>query len=108
MKKTCPRCGGTGVVDNDRERGQFFRGLRIESGLAQREVARRTGFSVGYICDLEHGRRPGRGVLPGIRARPGARDAQHRQFASAHAGADSPRYYGLAAPSAIGVTVVVR
>ena len=57
MKKTCPRCGGTGVVDNDRERGQFFRGLRIESGLAQREVARRTGFSVGYICDLEHGRR---------------------------------------------------
>ncbi len=51
----CPRCGGSGVVADDREIGKA---LKTERGkLSLREVSRRMGVSAAYVCDLEHGKR---------------------------------------------------
>lgn len=54
---TCPRCGGSGRIADPAATGALFRGARQKLGLSLREVARRSGFSVGYLCDLELGRR---------------------------------------------------
>ena len=59
ITRPCSYCNGTGrVID-----ATYLRNLRLTQGLSLREVARRAGFSVPYISDLELGRRPLRGEL---------------------------------------------
>lgn len=53
----CPRCGGTGEVEDDREVGAGYRRRREDIGVSLREVARQCGLSVSYLSDLELGRR---------------------------------------------------
>lgn len=53
----CPRCGGTGEIESDREVGERMRSLREGKGLTLREVSRRMGVSAAYVSDLERGRR---------------------------------------------------
>lgn len=55
--KECPRCGGTGFVADPAYHGKEARARRKQAGLSLREVARRMGFSVAYVSDLELGRR---------------------------------------------------
>lgn len=56
-KRLCPKCGGTGRIDDDREIGAEMRRLRERAGLAAYEVARRLGCSPAYVSDLELGKR---------------------------------------------------
>jgi len=53
----CPRCQGTGVLPDPRLEGAEMRALRERAQLKLRELARRFGLSVGYLSDLELGRR---------------------------------------------------
>lgn len=46
-----------------------LRSIREEAGLSQSELARRTGMTPSYICDLERGRRkPNLGTLAPLAA----------------------------------------
>ena len=58
-KMACPKCGGSGKVDDPRAIGEDMRKRREASGLSLREVARRIRTSAPYLCDLELGRRTG-------------------------------------------------
>mgnify|MGYP006403728585 FL=1 len=53
----CPRCNGSGEILDDRVHGASIRRQREALGLSLREVARRCGWSAGYLSDLELGRR---------------------------------------------------
>jgi len=55
--KVCPKCGGTGTIQDDKILGAQLKKKREKAGLPLREVARQMGLSASYICDLEHGRR---------------------------------------------------
>ncbi len=59
----CPKCGGTGTLPDPREEGAKMRRAREKGGVSLHELARRTGLSVGYLSDLELGRRAWREVL---------------------------------------------
>jgi len=53
----CPACKGTGrIVDND-DVAVKMRQRREDAGLSLRELARRLHLSIGYMSDLELGRR---------------------------------------------------
>jgi predicted transcriptional regulator len=54
---SCPRCGGRGVVDNPKAQGAKMRKVRDEAGVTLREVAAFMKLSVGYLSDMEHGRK---------------------------------------------------
>jgi predicted transcriptional regulator len=54
---SCPRCGGLGVVENPKARGAKMKRVREDARVKLREVADLMGLSVGYISDLEHGRK---------------------------------------------------
>jgi len=56
--RPCPRCGGLGVVRDDVICGEAMQRLRLAAGVVLREAAAVMGLSVGYISDLEHGRKP--------------------------------------------------
>lgn len=57
----CCQCGSPqSVID-----GGWLRARRLRAGLTLREMARRTGFSAPYICDIELNRRK---CLPNMRA----------------------------------------
>lgn len=53
----CPRCGGTGHIDNPVAIGEQMRKLRLAKGIGLREIAQDIGFSAPYVSDLERGRR---------------------------------------------------
>lgn len=55
--KYCPRCGGTGTVPDPAYHGEQARQRRIKAGVTLRQIAKRMGLSVGYLSDLELGRR---------------------------------------------------
>lgn len=55
--KVCPKCGGTGKIQDDKILGNSLKKQRESKNLSLREVARRMKVSQSYICDLEHGRR---------------------------------------------------
>jgi predicted transcriptional regulator len=61
--KPCPKCNGTGKIQDDVLVGKALRKERTEMGLHLREVARRMGLSAAYVSDLEKGRRIWRGEL---------------------------------------------
>ena len=54
----CLRCHGTGIEPDPVAIGAAMRKKRLMRGLTMTEVAKRMNFSVPYIFDLEHGRRP--------------------------------------------------
>lgn len=53
----CPRCGGSGRVPDDRVLGAVMRAKRTAADLSLRDMAKRTGVTASYLCDLELGRR---------------------------------------------------
>lgn len=53
----CPRCGGSGEVEDEGVLGMKMRVLRKDAGVTLREMARRIGVSASYLSDLELGRR---------------------------------------------------
>lgn len=55
--KSCPRCSGTGQVQDDAALGAELRQLRVAACVSLWQVASQMGFSVSYISDLEHGRK---------------------------------------------------
>lgn len=55
--KICPKCGGTGKIQDDKVLGASLKKQREAKSLSLREVGRRMELSQSYICDLEHGRR---------------------------------------------------
>lgn len=58
MKKTiCPKCLGTGKVDDLFSIGADLRRLREGAGLSLREMAARLNMSPAYLSDLERGHR---------------------------------------------------
>jgi predicted transcriptional regulator len=61
--KPCPRCGGTGRIRDEAAFGAAVKAMRTGARVTLREVAAHTGLSVGYISDLEHGRKRWRGGL---------------------------------------------
>ena len=59
----CPRCAGTGAVDNPVYQGHTARGRREAAGLKLRQVARQLRVSAPFISDLENGRRLWTGLV---------------------------------------------
>ena len=59
----CPRCGGTGEIEDPREQGKRLRDLRVRLGRTLTEVAAAMGLSKAYVSDLELGRRTWRAEL---------------------------------------------
>lgn len=59
MKNTinCPKCKGTGEIENPFYIGQKFKAERIKRDVGLRELARRMGYSPAYISELEHGKK---------------------------------------------------
>lgn len=59
VRRKCRHCKGSGKsTDIDHQAaGLCVQDARQRAGLTLREVARRLGWSVGYLSDLEHGRR---------------------------------------------------
>ena len=65
MKKTklpqptrdCPCCKGTGKVRDHTAFGEQMQARRKAADITLKTLAERTGYSVGYWSDLEHGRR---------------------------------------------------
>lgn len=53
----CGRCGGSGKVVSQAWIGSAVAAQRRKAGLTLREVAGRLAVSIGYLSDLEHGRR---------------------------------------------------
>lgn len=59
----CPRCKGLGRIRDERAFGQRMQARRKRVGATLRQVARLMGKSVGYLSDLEHGRKRWRAAL---------------------------------------------
>lgn len=55
--KKCNKCGGTGTVVDPVYVGGNMRKFRKDAGKSLRSVAKAMGLSVGYLSDLELGRR---------------------------------------------------
>lgn len=53
----CSRCGGTGRVINQAAVGEQYWKERLAGGYTLRQISDLTGYSIGYLSDLEHGRK---------------------------------------------------
>lgn len=53
----CPRCDGTGLVYGMGRAGSILRAARRERGILLKDMAGRLRVSIGYLHDLEFGRR---------------------------------------------------
>lgn len=53
----CTHCNGTGQIRDERALGKTMQERRKEARKRLREVAVLMGISVGYLSDLEHGRK---------------------------------------------------
>lgn len=53
----CRHCNGTGKGFDHKAYGKFMAANRRAAGLKLRELAITSRMSVGYLCDLEKGRR---------------------------------------------------
>ncbi len=56
MKK-CPKCKGTGYIQDDAEIGKALSIKRRKALLTLREVSAKMDISISYLSDLEHGRK---------------------------------------------------
>ena len=57
--QACDACAGTGFTASTPPKalGAFMQARRKEAGLTLRVVSKRMGISVGYLSDIEHGRK---------------------------------------------------
>ena len=55
--RTCSACNGTGREQDDAAIGAQMQARRERAGLTLREVGKRIDYSIGYVSDLEHGRK---------------------------------------------------
>jgi transcriptional regulator with XRE-family HTH domain len=53
----CDKCNGTGILGDSRIIGARLRARRKRLRIALKAIAARLQISVGYLSDLEHGRR---------------------------------------------------
>lgn len=53
----CPRCMGTGSNSVHLKTGSDFKERRKSAGVSMREIAKSAKWSIGYISDLEQGKR---------------------------------------------------
>lgn len=53
----CPACAGTGQILDRAAFGAQMQAKREAAGLTLRELAERMEMSIGYVSDLEHGRK---------------------------------------------------
>ncbi|MEQ1762568.1 MAG: helix-turn-helix transcriptional regulator [Pyrinomonadaceae bacterium] len=56
---TCSRCNGSGKVSETfhRSAGAWVKGMRKEQKLTLKVVSESLGWSIGYLSDLENGRK---------------------------------------------------
>lgn len=60
----CPHCKGTGRIRDERVFGREMQKRRKTARLTLRELSTELGKSIGYLSDLEHGRkRWGQGMI---------------------------------------------
>jgi hypothetical protein len=57
MKKKCPKCLGTGIMQDQRSLGENCWLLRDRAGLSLAVVAGRMGIDASYLSYLEAGKR---------------------------------------------------
>lgn len=57
LHKDCPHCEGTGKVIDHKVLGEASKLRRELYKIVLRELAKKMGISVGYLSDLEHGRK---------------------------------------------------
>lgn len=53
----CPKCKGSGVVPDPKAKGAELMRARKAAGVTLQEIASILELSIGYISDLEHGRK---------------------------------------------------
>lgn len=53
----CPTCNGSGVIPDRKAQGARMMKIRTDARVTLREVAALLNLSVGYISDMEHGRK---------------------------------------------------
>lgn len=53
----CAKCDGTGRVTDHTALGADFQQKRRAAGYTLRQIASLMGISIGYLSDLEHGRK---------------------------------------------------
>lgn len=53
----CPHCNGTGQLRDERALGETMKARRRAAKKVLRQVAESIGISIGYLSDLEHGRK---------------------------------------------------
>ncbi len=58
LTKPCPECHGSGRVPDAAKVGAKYKARRTAKRLTLARVARAMGISVGFLCDMEHGRKP--------------------------------------------------
>jgi transcriptional regulator with XRE-family HTH domain len=63
MKTVCQTCNGTGWVRDEKAFGATMQAKRKAAKATLQDVAKRMELSIGYISDLEHGRKRWRGGL---------------------------------------------
>lgn len=56
-KRKCRHCNGTGLEQDDAKVGKAMMNLRNKARLTLRELGARMSLSIGYLSDLEHGRK---------------------------------------------------
>lgn len=57
LEKPCSKCGGCGREADNAARGRMLQKFRKRAKVTLREVAALLNLSIGYISDLEHGRK---------------------------------------------------
>lgn len=63
LTRACPTCNGSGTIRDERAFGRLMQARRMAAKATLGKVAKRMELSVGYISDLEHGRKRWRGGL---------------------------------------------
>lgn len=61
--RPCPHCKGSGFVRDEVSFGKQMQAHRTAANVTLRQLAPKMGLSVGYISDLEHGRKKWRSGL---------------------------------------------
>jgi transcriptional regulator with XRE-family HTH domain len=57
MTKSCHCCNGTGLAPDEAAIGKSMVRRRKAAGLTQKDVAKKLGISVAFLCQLENGQR---------------------------------------------------
>jgi len=61
--RPCSACHGTGFERDEVEFGRKMQARRVAGGATLSSMAEQMNLSIGYVCDLEHGRKKWRSGL---------------------------------------------